>query len=135
MIEEVYRDDYGSLLLDPEHGILELSWFESTAGMTDDEFRGWLDRYASAAEEHHTQGLLVDLTSFRGKPSKQTGPWREEKIIPRYNAAGVKRFAYLQPAGSPTTVEGGTAPAPEPVAEFPTGYFASRDRAEAWLTE
>lgn len=131
----IYRDGYGSLLNDPERGILELSWFEGTLNMADDEFMEWLERYAEAAEEHRTPHLLVDLTNFRGRPGEKTGPWRDENIVPRYNRAGVRKFAYLVPAGSPGTVAAGTAPAPEPAASFPMAFFDSREQAEAWLTE
>ena len=135
MTEELYRDGFGSLLHDPGRGILELSWFEGTADMTDEEFMGWLERYAEAAEDHQTPYLLVDLTRFRGQPGEKTGPWRDENIVPRYNGAGVRKFVYLVPAGSPGTVAAGNAPAPEPTANFPTGYFDSRGQAEAWLNE
>ena len=36
--------------------------------------------------------------------------WRDANIIPRYNTAGVKRFAFLMPAGMPAI---GTPPSPE----------------------
>jgi len=135
MTEELYRDEYGALLHDPDRGVLELSWYEQTESMRDEEFMAWLDRYAGAAEDHKVRGLLVDLTSFKGQPGEQTGPWRDEHIIPRYNGAGVQRMAYLLAEGSPGTVESGGEPSPEPGARFPTGYFGTRERAESWLTE
>ena len=50
--------------------------------------------------------------------------------IPRYKAAGVKRFAFLMPAGMPAA----RAPqAPEGPASFPTAYFDARPAALAWL--
>jgi hypothetical protein len=56
--------------------------------------------------------------------------WRDEQIIPRYNAAGVKKFAFLMPAAMPAI---GADPAPEGPADFPTAYFAERTQAQAWL--
>jgi hypothetical protein len=58
------------------------------------------------------------------------GGWRDANIIPRYNAAGVRRFAFVMPAGMPAI---GAAPAPEGPGDFPTGYFGRREDAIAWL--
>jgi hypothetical protein len=51
-------------------------------------------------------------------------------LIPRYNAAGVRRFAFLFSDGMPAI---GAPPAPERPATFPTGYFAHRQQALDWL--
>lgn len=56
--------------------------------------------------------------------------WRDENIIPRYDAAGVKKFAFIMPHGMPAIW---SAPAPEGPAKFPTGYFGSRAEALDWL--
>ena len=56
--------------------------------------------------------------------------WRDANIIPRYNAAGVKKFAFIMPAGMPAI---GDDPAPEGPAHYPTAYFGSRAEALAWL--
>ena len=57
--------------------------------------------------------------------------WRDANIIPRYNAAGVTKFAFLMPEGMPAI---GAPPAPEGPAEFPTAYFGRRADAVEWLT-
>ena len=56
--------------------------------------------------------------------------WRDQNIIPRYNAAGLAKFAFIMPKGMPAI---GAVPAPEGPADFPTAYFASRADALAWL--
>jgi len=53
-------------------------------------------------------------------------------IIPRYNQAGVEKFAFLMPAGMPAI---GAPPAPETPGTFPTAYFGSRADATAWLAD
>ena len=58
------------------------------------------------------------------------GTWRDENIVPRYEAAGVRKFAFHMPAGMPAI---GSDPAPEGVAKYPTGYFGTRRDALAWL--
>ena len=78
-------------------------------------------------------GPLVDMAEIEHTPSDDFEAWRQSQIIPRYNAAGVKKFAFLLPPGAPTTVENGTKPAVEGKANFPTGYFATREQALKWL--
>jgi hypothetical protein len=63
-------------------------------------------------------------------PANMDGPWRDANIIPRYNAAGVARFAFHMPAGMPMI---GTPPAAERPGRFPTGYFGRRQAALDWL--
>jgi hypothetical protein len=58
--------------------------------------------------------MLVDVTRFRHSPGEQVGLWRDEHIIPRYNAAGGRKFAFLVPPRAPGTVENGSEPAREP---------------------
>lgn len=60
------------------------------------------------------------------------GEWRDANIIPRYNAAGVQRFAFLMPDGMPAI---GAPPVHEGPAEYPTAYFGTRRDAFAWLTD
>jgi hypothetical protein len=78
----------------------------------------------------HSHGILVDSTSFHMARSEMDSDWRDANIIPRYNSAGVRRFAFHMPPGMPAI---GAEPAPEGPADFPTGYFGSRDAARAWL--
>jgi hypothetical protein len=132
---ERYRDEYGVILHDEDRGLLELRWLETSAGMTDDDFMRSMERYAALAQEHRTPFMLVDVTNFKHTPGEHVAGWRDEHIIPGYNSAGVRRFAFLLPEGAPGTVESGTAPAPEPPGRFPTGYFADRRRVLDWFDE
>jgi hypothetical protein len=135
MAQEQHRDEFGVILLHEDEGILELRWLATSAGMTDEDFRRSMERYAGHAKEHRTPFMIVDVREFKHSPGPDVAGWRDENIIPRYNAAGVKKFAFLLPPGVPGTVESGTPPAPEPPGDFPTGYFAGRDRIEAWFRE
>jgi hypothetical protein len=132
---EVARNEWGVILHHPEKQLLELRWFPSTRTMTDDDFKASLELYTTEAERLRPIPLmLIDATEFLhafGDPAVLT--WREETIIPRYNAAGVIRFAFHVPPGTPGTVESGVAPAAEPGANFPTAWFSSRESADQWL--
>lgn len=134
---EVARNEWGTILHHPDQQTLELKWFESTQQMTDDDFKTSLDLYASAAERVKPIAcMLIDSRDFGhafGDPGVMR--WRDEEIIPRYNAAGVKKFAFLMPDGTPGTVESGGAPSVEGPAAFLTAWFATRERAEEWLAQ
>jgi hypothetical protein len=133
--QEEHRDEFGVVLFHEDEGILELRWLEASAGMTDDDFKRSMERYAASAQEHQSPFLLVDVTDFKHSPGEEVASWRDDQIIPRYNAAGVRKFAFLLPEGAPGTVESGSQPAPEPPGAFPTGYFAERQHILDWFGE
>ena len=74
---------------------------------------------------------LVDGTSSRMDPANMNAAWRDQHIIPRYNGAGITKFAFHMPAGMPAI---GAPPSPEPPGKFPTGYFGRRQEKLDWLT-
>lgn len=124
---EVRRDKFGSVRHDEAGKLLELVWSDATATMSEDEFRRQLERFAGDAERLRPSHVIIDVTRFAFTPGSEFGAWRDEHIIPRYNAAGIRKFAFLVPAGR------GAAPAREAPGTFPTGYFDSRDEIEAWF--
>jgi hypothetical protein len=135
MAGEIHRDRYGVIRHDEEAGILELEWAADTSEMNDEDFKDYLSRYAEAETSIRAPHLVIDVRRFAFRPAKEVGAWRDEQIIPRYDAAGVKKFAFLVPDGTPGTVEAGNPPAPEPPGTFPTGYFETRERIEAWFAQ
>lgn len=110
-----------------------MEWLEGSAGMTDNDFMRSMERYAAFAEERRAPNMLVDVTRFRHSPGEHVGAWRDEHIIPRYNAAGVKRFAFLVPPEASGTVEAGGQPEMEPPGNFPTGCFEDRQHIFDWF--
>ena len=129
METQLYQDRFGLISYHDARNVLELRWFSETETMTDDDYMGWLERYAAAAEQYHITFALIDTRAFKHHPGAHTGPWRDEHIIPRYNRAGVKKFAFLLPAGAAPKTE----PMPEGPALFPTGYFDSREQIDRWF--
>ncbi len=132
MSARVYRDRWGSIVDHPELGVLEIRWLETSAEMTAADFNAWLARFAEEVERSTRRLALVDARSFRMPPGRMDPGWRDAHIIPRYVAAGMRRFAFVMPAQMPLV---GSPPAPEGPADFPTGYFGSREDALAWLAE
>jgi hypothetical protein len=133
MAEELYGDRFGRLRHDETTGVLELEWLDGSGQMNDDDFMGWLTRYAEAEEAVRAPNLLIGVRRFGFRPGAHVAAWRDENIIPRYNAAGVTRFAFLLPAAASGTVGAGNAPALEPPGTFPVGYFDSREQLDAWF--
>ena len=129
MQTQLFQDRFGVMLYDDARNILELHWYPETEFMTDDDYMGWLERFAISAEQHRVQFIVIDTLAFKHHPGTHTGPWRDEHIIPRYNRAGVKKFAFLLSPGTAPKTE----PATEGPAQFPTGYFDSREQIDQWF--
>jgi len=133
--EIVAEDTWGQILFYDVWNSLELRWLPSTADATDAELKTTMEVFAQAAASRHPNTLLVDTTEFRHRWGDGMTQWRDAYIIPRYNQAGVGKFAFIANPGYPgPTVEDGATPAAEGPANFPTGWFKSREAAYEWLT-
>ena len=129
-VEHVYEDRWGEIIDRPAAELVELRWYDTTAGMSAERFQDWLATFAAYVERLRRARVLVDGTRFMMDPANLNDAWRDANIIPRYNAAGVRRFAFLFPDGMPAV---GAPPAAEGPAGFPTGYFSRRQEALDWL--
>jgi len=128
----VYEDSWGEIVARPELGLVELRWYDTTAAMSADQFQGWLATFAGQLEQLREPRVLVDATRFRMDRANMNDEWRDAHIIPRYNGAGVRRFAFLYPDGVPLI---GSPPGPMGPSIFPTGYFGRRQAALEWLAQ
>ncbi len=126
----LYEDHWGEVIDRPDHDLLEIRWFDTTAGMTRDQFDEWLAGFAGAVEQAGRSRALVDGRSFLMDPANNDMEWRDANIVPRYNAAGLGKFAFVMPAGMPLI---GSDPAAEGPADYATGYFGTREDALGWL--
>ena len=73
--------------------------------------------------------MLIDARQFRHRFGDGVMAWRDAHIIPRYGAAGVRRFAFLMPPGFPDAGKEGV----EGPAVFPTKWFVNAPAAMTWL--
>jgi len=73
---ELYRDQFGVLLEDLDHQLLELKWLEGSASMTDEDFRSWLDRFSAEAERRRQPHLVINVREFRHRPGPDVAAWR-----------------------------------------------------------
>ena len=127
---QLFEDQWGEVIDRPGPGYLEIRWYDSTVDLNGEGFKSWLARFAGFVEEQRPAGVLVDAIQFKMDPANMSLGWRDEHIIPRYNRAGLKRFAFHMPGAMPAI---GAPPAPEGPADFPTAYFATRREAVTWL--
>jgi len=130
---EVAQNEWGIVLSYEEWRTLELRWLPSTRDMNDGGFKATLALFAEEGERRKPVYMIIDATEFAHELGDGVLDWRDREIIPRYNATGVKKFAFIWPEGMPGTVESGSTPAPEGPAGFPTGWFTGRERAYQWL--
>jgi len=131
-VTHVYEDRWGAIIDHADAGYVEIRWYDTTGVMSVDEFQQWLTVFAGQVERLHRPGVLVDATQFLLDPAKMSDEWRDANIIPRYNAAGVKKFAFHMPEG---VLAVGTLPVTQGPATFPTAYFARRQDALDWLAQ
>lgn len=134
MTRETARNEWGVIIQHEEQDLLELQWLPGP--MTDAAFKTTLALLALEAEKLRPRGILIDATQFRHQFGAGVMDWRDASIIPRYGAAGVRKFAFHVPSGAPNVMEaGGTERYDGPSAVFPTAWFSQRTNALAWLTK
>lgn len=112
-------------------GMLELRWLPTA--MTDSAFKATLALLALEAERLRPAFVLIDATQFRHRPGEGVMQWRNDCIIPRYGAAGVRKFAFHAPSEFPNTIEKGGSESVDGPAIFPTAWFSKRENALAWF--
>lgn len=127
---QIAQQPFFTLSHEPDSGILKLVWSENTARMTDEDFKAALVYLAEQTEKLEAKGLLVDVEQFRFNPPSQLGEWRAQSITPRYNKAGVKKFAFVHGNKFPEKAGDGER---YPGEEFLTHHFSSEDGAKKWL--
>lgn len=129
-VTHIYEDRWGAIIDHADAGYVEIRWYDTTVAMSVNEFQRWLTEFATQVERLRRPGILVDATRFLLDPAKMSDEWRDANIVPRYNAAGVTKFAFHMPEGMPAI---GSPPEIQGPAAFPTAYFARRQAALDWL--
>jgi hypothetical protein len=129
-VQVLYDDQWGQILNYPSEARVELRWYDTTGDLDGEGFNAFLATFADLVLAARPTTVLVDSSVFAMDMALMDLAWRNANIIPRYNQAGVRRFAFQVPAGMPAI---GAPPAPDGPANFPTGWFASRREALSWL--
>ena len=131
MSATVATNEWGEIIHHAAEDILELRWLPSK--MTDGAFKATLALYAWQAEKLRPSFLLIDAIKFRHQFGPGVMQWRDDCIIPRYGAAGTRKFAFHVPPGFPNTIEAGGQQVFEGPAIFPTAWFSQRQHALDWF--
>ena len=132
--EVVASDPWSQIIYYDDWNSLELRWLPSTANAADSDLKTTMEVFAHEAVNRTPKTLIVDTTEFRHAWGDGMMQWRDTEIIPLYNQAGVAKFAFIANAQYPLpTVEAGATPAPDGPANFPTGWFKTREAAYQWL--
>ena len=132
---KIYESRFYNFALCDETNSLVFQWKEDTKSMNNNDFREALSNYAGYGFECARANMLVDVRSFcppEGVPDEESmGAFRTDIVVPRYNKAGIKKFAYLKNPGAPgMPVSPPTQHAGE---EFETAVFDSEDSVKEWL--
>jgi len=136
MPTEIASTDYAVITKYDEWNTLELKCLAKTKDATEAQAREAMTPFATETEKLKPRFLIVDTTEFEHRWADDMMAWRDKEIVPHYNAGGVSKFAFITGEGVPfPTVESGADPAPDGPADFPTGWFVTRDRAYQWLAE
>jgi hypothetical protein len=130
---QLMQNPFLSIFHDPDSALVILVWSKETASMADTDFKEGLTRTAEFAEQYRPHGLLVNVENFKfgAAMGPELSQWRIENIIPRYNKAGLKKFAFVHGSGFPEKSGDGEKTAPE---QFLTKHFASEERAKEWAS-
>ena len=129
--KELYDGKFLKILWDNPSRIIGINWKESTAEMSDEDFKADLTTFAGYVEQQKGRGILANVAHFRHRPGPDLQPWRVKNISTRYAAAGVKRFAFLFPEGAQVPPMMNQS---APGESFETRAFNSIDEATKWLT-
>jgi hypothetical protein len=130
----VGRDKWSQITFYDEWESLELKWLPSTSTASDSDLKMTMKAFADEAVGRRPHTLIVDTTEFHHTWGEGVMQWRDATIIPLYNQAGVAKFAFIANSNYPgPTVESGATPRPDGPANFPTGWFESREAAYRWL--
>lgn len=129
--EQIHEDRFLRILWDKDTKIIRIDWKEATSAMTSEEFKAELMIFATHVEQKKAFAILVDVARFQHKMSPDVQAWRVENISSRYNAAGVKRFAFLLPKDSaiPPMMNQSA-----PGESFATRAFNNFEQAKGWLS-
>jgi hypothetical protein len=125
-MEELEQRTAGTFAFDPDRGIVSLVWAD--ASLDEDEVKEMLVRFGEHAKTHPCSALLVDAREFDFLWSPAMDAWRDASVVPDYNDAGVRKFAFVFRDVVPLR-----PPAKMPPANFETGGFHTIKDAETWI--
>lgn len=125
----VLADAYGSVIDWADDDFIELRWYDTTKGLTTAAFNEWQTKWAEQVEKAGRSRALVDVQQFQ-MTAEQDPDHRTKSILPRYDRAGVTKFAFLSDPDNNLVGQD-----PEPEGDHLSAWFGSRADVMAWFTE
>ena len=108
---------------------VRLTWLAGTEGMTDQDFKEVLEVFAESALQHRAERLLIDVSQFKHRPSKEILAWRDDVTVAKYNRAGVKKVVWIWPGNTPSNKPDSAR------AQYENRYCPTEGEALAWILE
>ena len=131
--KKLFEDRFMIISFEDKAKVLKLKWSQNTDMMNDQDFKDALVVFAGFVEPYKAKNLLVDVQKFKFMKAMEPDltDWRVKNISPRYNKAGVKKFAFIHGEGFPGSDSNGEKFEGE---EFLTNHLGSEERAREWLS-
>ncbi|MEM7094104.1 MAG: hypothetical protein AAF567_13950 [Actinomycetota bacterium] len=126
----IHEDTYGSIIDYADDGFLETRWYDGSNALNGQSFNDRCMTFADLVESTGQTKVLIDAVQFGMSAEDLDVEFRDTRVTPRLNDAGLEKIALVVPADFPPV---GAPPAPEGPADFPTAFFATRAEALAWL--
>ena len=126
-IMTLYNGPFDSVTQD--EGVLILTWKPETATMQTSDFFASMVRLGKIAKDEDVHGLLIDIRQFKHQPTEDVMAYREKHVVPLYNAAGIRRMAFLFPGENPGEAN------QDPGGDYEVKRFTSENGALAWANE
>ena len=77
---QIHDAKFLTIWWDEKKRIIGIDWKETTAAMTDEEFKMELTLFASHVEKQKASAILVDVSRFRHKMACEVQQWRVKNI-------------------------------------------------------
>lgn len=97
-MKELHRSIYAKHLYDPENQTLYSEWFESTAKMTEAEFKQEMEKWAEVSVSCSPLYIYDYCVNFVYPISIENQTWLAHLLNPTWANLGVKKYAHIVPA-------------------------------------
>ena len=128
---QLHQNAFGVISHVPELAVIKLVWNENSANMTDEDFKEAQEHLAEFVTVHKAAVVWIDVSKFGHTVRPEIVAWRKVNIIPKYIAAGVRKFVYVDD-GASLSPPSGEAREGE---NFDRRHFNSEEGATAWIKE
>lgn len=91
----VYHSDFLKMIFHDEKSILELVWFESSSGISQELFLEHVQEEDKLVKLYQPQYILLDARNFLYVIAPETQTWMDNTLFPEWKKSGMKKIAVL----------------------------------------